>query len=199
MLGGMDIAGALDALNAAVSMVAGLDFEAMSSAGRLEVLRELEAASRRQTSVGYELLQSLRDHRTLADFSGENTHQVVADTLRITRLDAKKRFDTAEQLASRASFTGEPLVPELPATAEGVRNGVLGDGHVQVIRSFLKHLPHAIDAGTREHAEAQLAGLAESMRPDELRKVADRLAAYLNPDGEFDEIDPGPQSRALAR
>ncbi|MCX5045592.1 HNH endonuclease [Aldersonia sp. NBC_00410] len=185
----MDTAEALDALNAAVSMVAGLDFEAMSSAGRLAVLRELEAASRRQTSVGYELLQSLRDHRTLADFGGENTHQVVADALRITRLDAKKRFDTAEQLASRASFTGEPLVPELAATAEGVRSGVLGDGHVQVIRSFLKHLPHAIDAGTREHAEAQLAGFAESMRPDELRKVADRLAGYLNPDGEFDEID----------
>jgi Domain of unknown function (DUF222)/HNH endonuclease len=81
------------------------------------------------------------------------------------------------------------LEPELPATAAGVWDGLLGDQHVQVIRSFLKHLPHSVDAGTREHAEAQLAGCAASMRPDELRKVADRIAAYLNPDGKFDEID----------
>ena len=77
---------------------------------------------------------------------------------RINRTEAKRRFVTAEQLAARRSFTGEPLEPELPATAAGVRDGVLGDGHVQVIRSFLEHLPSAVDAGTREHAERSWPG-----------------------------------------
>ncbi|MCX5043566.1 HNH endonuclease [Aldersonia sp. NBC_00410] len=189
MLANADAAQALDCLDAAVSVLAEVDFRAMTSAGRLAVLRRLEAAGRRQSSVGYEVLQSLRDSRTAEDFGGEHTHQVVADALRTTRLDAKRRFDTAEQLAGRVSVTGERLAPELAATAAGVRSGVLGDGHVQVIRSFLKHLPHVIDAGTREQAETHLAGCAESMRPDELRKVADRLAAYLSPDREFDEMD----------
>ncbi|MCX5042976.1 HNH endonuclease [Aldersonia sp. NBC_00410] len=184
-----DAAGVLEALRAAVSAASDLDFGAMSNEQRLGVLRELESVTRKQASVAHEVLNLLAEQRVPAEFGGEHTHQVVADALRINRNEAKKRFATAEQLASRRSFTGEALEPELPATAAGVREGVLGDPHVQVIRSFLQHLPTAIDAGTREQAEAQLAGFAATMRPDELKKIADRLAAYLNPDGEFSDED----------
>ncbi|MCX5043595.1 HNH endonuclease [Aldersonia sp. NBC_00410] len=41
----------------------------------------------------------------------------------------------------------------------------------------------------REQAAAQLAGFATNMPPDELKKTADRLAVYLNPDGEFSDDD----------
>ncbi|MCX5042036.1 HNH endonuclease [Aldersonia sp. NBC_00410] len=180
---------ALESLHAAVSVVSDLDFGAMSNEERLGVLRELESVARKQVSVVHEVLYLFAEQRIPGEFGGEHSHQVVADALRINRTEAKRRFDTAEQLATRSSFTGEPLEPELPSTAAGARDGVLGDPHVQVIRSFLRHLPSAVDAGTREQAEAQLAGFAATMRPDELKKIADRLAAYLNPDGEFSDDD----------
>ncbi|MCX5043094.1 HNH endonuclease [Aldersonia sp. NBC_00410] len=189
MHSGVATAGVLDALDSAVSAASDLDFGAMSSPELLEVLRRLESVARKQSGVGHEVLCRLREQRIPDDFGGEHSHQVVADALRINRTEAKRRFNTAEQLATRSSFTGEPLEPELPATAAAVREGVLGDGHVQVIRSFLQHLPVAVDAGTREQAEAQLAAFAATMRPDELKKVAERLAAYLNPDGEFSDED----------
>lgn len=189
-----DAMAALDALDAAVSGLAEVDFDALSGRERLEALRRLETVARRQTGVGYELLHGFCEQKGSDEFGGEHPHQVVANALRINRSEVKKRVHTAEQLVRRSSLTGEPLDPELPATASGVRDGLLGDAHVQVIRSLLEHLPAAIDSGTREQAEAQLAACAESMRPDELRKVADRLATYLCPDGSFSDTD-----RARAR
>jgi hypothetical protein len=59
---------------------------------------------------------------------------------------------------------------------------------------LLRHLPNSIDPGTREQAESQLANCAATMRPDELGNVADRIAAYLNPDGNYTDND-----RARAR
>ena len=74
----------------------------------------------------------------------------------------------------------------MPATAGACEEGSIGDAHVQVNRSFLRHLPSGVDAETRTLAEAQLARAATTLAPDALRKVAERLAAYINPDGDFD-------------
>jgi Domain of unknown function (DUF222) len=50
-------------------------------------------------------------------------------------------------------------------------------------------LPASVDARTREHAERELAKLACQYRPEELRRLADRMAAHLNPDGNFSDED----------
>jgi hypothetical protein len=171
-----------------------LDFDCLDNPHRLEVLRRVEVVARQLPSAGHELLARLWDQRVVGEFGGEHPYGVVADTLRITRAAAAKRFRTAGQLATRCSVTGEPLAPELPAVADAVRAGEAGDEHVQVIRSFLHHLPASIDAGTREQAQQQLAVCASTMRPDELSKVGARLAGYLNPDGTYTERD-----RARAR
>ncbi|POX97162.1 HNH endonuclease signature motif containing protein, partial [Mycobacterium kansasii] len=64
------------------------------------------------------------------------------------------------------------------------RDGLVGDGHVRVIRSFFAHLPAEVDLATREAAEADLARKACGYRPDELAKYAQRIMDWLNPDGE---------------
>ncbi|ORA01303.1 hypothetical protein BST12_30325, partial [Mycobacterium angelicum] len=71
-------------------------------------------------------------------------------------------------LGERHALTGEPLPPQLTATADAQRDGLIGEGHVKVIREFLRELPAAIDLGTRAAAETQLAQLATSRRPDDL-------------------------------
>src|SRR6188768_1028988 len=100
-----DATKAFDALDAAVSGLAEVDFDALTSRERLAALRRLETVTRRQAGVGYELLHSFCEQKGLEEFGGEHAHQVVADSLRIKRTEVKKRVLTAEQLVVRSSFT----------------------------------------------------------------------------------------------
>jgi hypothetical protein len=75
----------------------------------------------------------------------------------------------------------------LPATAVAQRDGTIGAGHVRVIRGFLRDLPCWVDVDTRGHAEAQLADFASRYRPEQLGRLADKLADCLNPDGDFSD------------
>src|SRR5690349_14334151 len=84
---------------------------------------------------------------------------------------------------SRRTLTGEPLDAVLPTVATAQRAGTIGAGHIAVIRSFFSYLPADIDAGTIAQAEAHLADLAAQCRPDELSRLASRLADHLHPDG----------------
>lgn len=77
----------------------------------------------------------------------------------------------------------------LTATAAAQRAGHLGPAHVQVIRCFLHQLPHHVDLPTREKAEAELATLGGRFRPDQLHKLATKLADCLNPDGNYNDTD----------
>ena len=115
--------------------------------------------------------------------------QALADRLRITRGEARRRVAEAADLGPRRALTGEVLPPLLTATAVAQRDGSVDPAHVTVIRRFFNQLPGSVDLDTRACAEAQLAELATQVRPDDLAKVAERLAGYLNPDGTYTDED----------
>ena len=190
MLASMDrVVGALDALDAAVSTLADLDLGGLSNPDRLEILRRLETCSRRSDALGQRVLGQWWEQREVGEFGGQHPFDALAAALHLSRGEAAKRFRTAIELAPRQGFSGEPMPPELAATADACKEGAIGDAHVQIIRNFLRHLPSSVDAETRKLAEAQLAHAATTLGPDALRKIAERLAAYINPDGEFEERD----------
>ena len=120
---------------------------------------------------------------------GGTLRSALADRLRITKADAGRRIADAEDLGERRALTGEPLTPRLSHTAAAQRDGLIGDGHVAVIRSFFAHLPAEVDLGTRDAAEADLAGKAGGYRPDELATYAQRIMDWLHPDGEFSDAE----------
>jgi hypothetical protein len=74
-------------------------------------------------------------------------------------------------------------------TAATQRDGILGEGHVKVIRSFFAQLPQGVDLFTRQDAEADLARKAGQYRPDEPAKYGKGLMDCLNPDGTFSDED----------
>lgn len=82
----------------------------------------------------------------------------------------------------------------MPKTAEAWDAGLLDVEHLRTIQTFIKDLPGHIHPGAVERAEAFLAEKAAALRPDQLGKLADRLAITLNPDGNFSDGD-----RALRR
>jgi hypothetical protein len=181
------ISAALDALDAAVATIGELDFAAADPVGRLRALERLETARRRQLVASHDLIAGLAQEDP-ADVGGP-VHKVIADWLRISCAEVRRRFRDAEQLKSRITITGETLPPELPATAQVWRQGLLDPQHLNVIQTFVRDLPADTAPHTVERAERFLAEQAAALRPDQLQKVANRCAVLINPDGKFSDID----------
>jgi hypothetical protein len=182
-----DVAAALDELNAATAKVAGLNFDALSPAVRLRALEQMETSRRRQVAVSHDVIAGLADEDP-ADIGGP-VHKVVADWLRISCAEACRRLRDVKQLSPRSTLTGQELPPELPATAEAWRDGMLDEQHLRVIQTFVRDLPEAIPLDTVEKTERFLARQALKLRPDQLQKVANQCALLINPDGKFSDAD----------
>ena len=58
-----------------------------------------------------------------------------------------------------------------------------------MIQKFFRDLPDHVPPAEVEKAEQSLAEHATNLRPDQLEKVANRLALTLNPDGTFSDDD----------
>jgi hypothetical protein len=108
---------------------------------------------------------------------------VLTTALRVSESDAKRRLAHAVALGPRQALTGEPLAPVWEATAAAQAEGLLDGEHVAVIAKFHDGLPGWVDVDTRAAADRQLASLGSGLRPEELKKAADRLAAMIDQDG----------------
>lgn len=179
---------AFDALDDVIDTVLGLDSEMLRSRERLALLRRYERAQRRLSAGQHPLINQLAREATPEELGGTLSH-AVADWTQTSRAEAGRRVREAADLGARSGLTGEPLAPVLAATAAAQREGKLGREHVAVIRRFYHQLPGFIDTDTRQHAEAHLAQLGTQYRPDQLARLADRLADCLNPDGCYTDDD----------
>src|SRR5208283_5149996 len=160
-----EVTAALDALDAAEAEIRRLNFDVLSPAVRLHVLERMETSRRRQIAVSTDLIASLANEDP-ADVGGP-VHKVVADWLRISYAEACRRLRDAKQLSARLTLTGQALPPELPATAEVWRDGLLDGQHLRVIQTFVRELPDAIPVDTVGKAERFLAQQATKLRPDQ--------------------------------
>lgn len=178
---------ALSAIDTAVDSLTALDLSALSAPDLLALAGRCEQAARRHDALRHDVSHELHQ-REVCEVGGA-PHKVLADWLRITPAEARRRARVTESLVPRTTLTGDPLPPHQPATAEAWRRGELDGEHVRVIQRFLVDLPFDVSTADREKAEAFLAEHARLLRPDQLRVLADRLALTMNPDGMFTEED----------
>ncbi|KLO33313.1 HNH endonuclease signature motif containing protein [Mycobacterium haemophilum] len=177
-----------DTLDATMSRLTGLSFDALTTPERLALLQRCETARRQLPAVEHGLINQIAEQSDSEQLGG-TLPAALADRLHITRGEASRRVAEAADLGPRRALTGQPLPPLLTATATAQRDGRIGRTHVQVIRDFFHRLPSAVDIETREQAEAHLAALATQFRPDQLAKLAERLTDCLNPDGSYTDED----------
>jgi len=182
-----DVVAAFDALDAAVAALSELLYPSLNPVIRARALERLETGARRQAVISHDIIHSLASEDP-ADIGGP-AHQVIADWCRISYAEARRRIRDAAQLAPRTTLTGEHLPPELPATAEQWRQGMLDAQHLRVIQTFVRDLPADTPVPVVEHAEHLLAQHASRLRPDQLDKAAKRAAVLINPDGKFSDRD----------
>ncbi len=183
-----DIVEVFDALDHVVDRLCGLSFDVFTIPERLRALERLETAARRLRSPQHSLITQVAAQSSEEELGG-TLRSALADRLRITKAEAGRRIAEAQDLGERRALTGEPLAPPLKVTAVGQREGLIGDQHVKVIRSFFTHLPAEVDFATREAAEADLAEKARGYRPDELARYAQRILDWFNPDGDLSDAE----------
>jgi hypothetical protein len=181
-----EIVKVFNVLDADADRLCELSFDVLTTPERLRALERLERLARRLRTPQHALINQL-DARAGEEELGGTLRSALADRLRINKAEASRRIAEARDLGPRQALTGEPLAPQLSATAAAQRDGLIGDGHVEVIRGFFAHLPAEVDLGTRQAAEADLAHKASQYRPDELTKYAKRIMDWLHPDGEFSD------------
>jgi hypothetical protein len=178
---------AIDALNAAVAMIGKLNFNTLEPTARLRALEQMETSRRVQVALTHDVIGGLEKENP-ADIGGP-VHQVIADWLRISYAEARRRVNDVKQLSPRVTLTGQQLPPDLPTTAQAWRDGLLDGQHLRVIQTFFSDLPDATPTETVEHTERFLAQQAAELRPDQLQKAANRCALLINPDGKFADED----------
>ena len=189
VLGGREaVFAALDRLDADAEALRHLPFDGLSELDCVSVMCRLMKTARKVPAWHYELVNQLVERAVAADIGGP-LPRVLADRLRIRPAAARRMIREAEQLGHRRAISGERLEPLLPTTAGKVRDGEIGPEHVTVIRDFFHQLPIAVPANERDRAEQMLGEMAADLRPDQLQKAADNIAARINPDGTFSDID----------
>lgn len=188
----------LDDLDRGWDKLASLPVGALGPGQALEVLHRLEIQRRRQPAVEHALLTQLQARAGAVDMGAKSWPAVLRERLGISGAEARRRLAEAGELGARQTVTGQPLEPQLPATAAAQARGEIGAEHVSVIRDFFDHLPADVDADTRGFAEAQLAGLAGGLTPEGLRKVARQLMGYLDQDGTLDDETEHARKRGLS-
>lgn len=183
---------AVGEVEAAHQKLAGLSLEALTGRELVAVQNRLERVRRRDAVVDHVLISrlALEDPKALG---ASSLAEAMCTALLISRDEAKRRIDSAQALGPRTAMTGERLAPLLPATAAAQAEGVLGAEQVRIIETFFQELPAHVDYQSRESAEVDLARIATGLRPEELRKAADRLAMLLDQDG------PMPNDKERAR
>jgi hypothetical protein len=183
-----EVVAVFDALDAVMDRACELSFDALTIRELAAMLERWETVRRRMPVVDHGLINQIAERADETEL-GARLPRALADRLHITRGEAGRRVAEAADLGQRRALTGQPLPPQLIASALAQRAGRIGAAHVQVIRGFLHRLPSWVDIETREKAEEHLAKLATQFRPDQVARLADRLTDCLNPDGEFSDED----------
>ncbi|WP_234882609.1 DUF222 domain-containing protein, partial [Mycobacterium tuberculosis] len=111
-----------DALDAELDRLDEVSFEVLTTPERLRSLERLECLVRRLPAVGHALINQL-DTQASEEELGGTLCCALANRLRITKPDAALRIADAADLGPRRALTGEPLAPQLTATATAQRQG----------------------------------------------------------------------------
>ncbi|BBY67473.1 HNH endonuclease signature motif containing protein [Mycolicibacterium helvum] len=188
----------LDDVLTAWDKVAAHPANAVTAPELLSVLERVERLRRMLPAVEHTVLTQLKSQTTPTTMGAKSWRAVLTNRLAISGADATRRINEAAELGPRHSLTGQALPPTLPTTAAAQSRGEIGADHVAVIRSFMDHLPASVDIATREHAEAQLGGLAGGLSPEGLRTLAHQLMAMINQDGSLDDEREQARKRGIA-
>ena len=177
----------LDAIEAAYDQLQGCSFDGFSSEELVTVLSRREALAWRAPVVDRRILARLAADGSSGALGASSLTTALAERLRISTAEARRRVDDAADLGPRTTLTGQPLEPLLPELAAAQAAGRIGPEHVAIARKAYAKIPATVSAESRARADRDLALLAGEYGPQAFQKLADHLVAVLDPDGDFSD------------
>ena len=182
----------LDAIDAALDRLRTTSTDLVGNGFRIAVAERLERQHRMVRGLSYRVFGEIMDPpdglHDAAFPAGVRVRDVLCRRLRITTAEVTRRAKLAARIRVRRTLTGESVPPELPALADAVAAGDLGEDHIREVCTALKLLPHAA-AGQKDRAERTLVRHARTQDAAFVAEVGRKLADTLNPDGIFDDRD----------
>ena len=93
-----------------------------------------------------------------------------------------KQTRSGSAQGSRDAGLADDLAGSLAGTASAFESGDISAGHAAVIAQSMRRLPSSLTSEDRQTVEASLVRKATKLTPDQLRKVARRAIAAVEPD-----------------
>ncbi|RZT15762.1 uncharacterized protein DUF222 [Mycobacterium sp. BK558] len=177
-----EVASAVEAIRSQIAMLHGA-CDTLSHRQLVELLAEVTAVLRAVPALEHRVLARLTAETEPRRLGESSWKKVLTTALRVSDREAKRRLEHAASLGPRRAISGEPLAPVWEATAAAQTQGLLDAEHVAVIATFHDKLPSWVDVGTRAAADRQLASVGAGLKPEDLKKAAERLAAKIDQDG----------------
>lgn len=155
-------------LDAALESVAIMAAAARGDASALlDIVTQIDSLCDRLAGVRMTLLHDAEFVREPGLSVAERLHA----TNRVSRASSRADARLARDLADR-----------FPTFAEAWRDGMVSAQQARGIVAGLKQLPLALSPAQLEACQADVVGFADRLDPDELRKVAERMAEVVDPD-----------------
>src|SRR5947199_7462036 len=104
----------------------------LTSAQKLQRLREIETLSRQLYAAKAQLVKTIDIDNVAADYGAASTKHLIRDTLRLTPAAASRLMADADALGAGRTLLGEPTPPRLAALADAARHGVVDVDQIQV-------------------------------------------------------------------
>ena len=158
-----------------------------SEDGLLDLLEARESTLCKRQIFDAALYVEISDRQVYHKAGACSEFALYSTGLRLGYGEARRRAELAAQLGRLTSMTGERKDPNLAVTEEAVAQGVVGRENVLVIAEVMDKIPAKVDAADRVTAEESLTEAAKTLGPDDLRKVGNRILAWLDPDGELSD------------
>ncbi|MFN8032949.1 MAG: DUF222 domain-containing protein [Mycobacterium sp.] len=183
----------LDTIDAAHERLRATCTDLAGNAFRIEIAARLETQQRTNRGLSYRMFGEIAapvdgpDDPALP--AGVKVRDVLANRLRLTAAEVRRRFRVAARIRPRRSLTGPPIEPELPTLAVAVAAGEVGDDHIAAVCRALDALPAAVSAADKQRAERTLTRHARKQDAQFVAEIGQTIADCLNPDGNFTDVD----------
>jgi Domain of unknown function (DUF222) len=160
--------------------------ESLASASDAELrgsIRELEAEIARLQYRQLAVLAELNSRNVPGSLGLRGLPDLIMAELRASRAEARVKAQAVERFGVRRSLTGEPLPPNLPATAEAFAAGAVSSQHADAIAAVVEAIPTAARAEHATQVETTLLDFAVTSDSRTVRLLGERILAHLDPDG----------------
>lgn len=148
----------------------------------LPALQELESFRNSLCQADHLLIQAADQHGLAERYCFSSVEKLVAQALRISYGEAKRRVRAAVTLGPRQSADGTALPPLRAALASAQATGELSPTAADVIERTLMKVD-LISPARLVETELTLVGYGRVFEPGELGRVCDRVLDHIDPDG----------------